>query len=86
MFRLKITKRLGGRIFLTFALALIVLSGLFAFFTSHFGGQLIVRSSANELRVLSVVLSELIQNQFSTLEGSLEDIAENELLMQQLED
>ena len=85
MFRLKITKRLGGRIFLTFALALILLSGLFAFFTSHFGGQLIVRSSANELRVLSVVLSELIQNQFSTLEGSLEDIAENELLMQQLE-
>lgn len=86
MFKLKITKRLGGRIFITFAMALIILSGLFALFTNHFGRQLVIRSSANELRVLSVVLSDLIQNQFINLEGSLEDIAENDQLTQQLRD
>ncbi len=84
--KFKFVRRLGGRIFMTFALALILLSVLFGFFTTHFGGQLVSGSSANELRVLSVVLSELIQNQFSNLEGSLEEVASSDALLDQMSD
>jgi len=84
--RFKFVRRLGGRIFMTFALALILLSLLFGFFTTHFGGQLVSGSSANELRVLSVVLSELIQNQFSNLEGSLDEITSSDELLNQISD
>lgn len=85
MFRWRFANRLSGRIFLTFALALILLSILFGFFTTYFGGQLVVRSSANELRILSVVLSDLIQNQFVNLESNLGDIVNNDELLFQLE-
>jgi signal transduction histidine kinase len=85
MFRWKLANRLSGRIFLTFAVALILLSILFGFFTSYFGGQLVVRSSANELRILSVVLSDLIQNQFVNLESNLEEIVNNEELLSRVE-
>ncbi len=69
---------------MTFAVLLIAISILFGFFTSHFGAQLVVRSSANELRVLSVVLSELIQGQFSHLEDALDEISEDEELLAHL--
>jgi signal transduction histidine kinase len=82
--RPRFIKRLGSRIFLTFAVALISISAVFGFLTSHFGTQLVVRSSANELRVLSVVLSDLIQGQFSHLEDSLADISDNEGLLTRL--
>ena len=72
------TRRLGTKIFLTFTLALALLSFIFGFITMHFGGQLLVKSSGNELRVLSVVLRELIQNQFKNLEGNLESIVEDD--------
>jgi signal transduction histidine kinase len=77
-------KRIGGRIFLTFAVSLVSISALFGFLTSHFGAQLLVRSSANELRVLSLVLNELIQGQFSHLEDSLADISGHEDLLTRL--
>lgn len=85
MFRWKFANKLSSRIFLTFALALILLSVLFGVFTGYFGGQLVVRSSANELRVLSVVLSDLIQNQFVNLESNLEEIVDNEKLLLDVE-
>jgi signal transduction histidine kinase len=85
MLRWKLANKLSGRIFLTFAVALILLSVLFGVFTSYFGGQLVVRSSANELRVLSVVLSELIQNQFVNLESSLDEIVDQEKLLLEIE-
>jgi signal transduction histidine kinase len=85
MFRWKFANKLSGRVFLTFAVALIAISMIFGLFTSYFGGQLVIKSSANELRVLSVVLSELIQNQFVNLEGSLEDIVGDEAFQFQLE-
>jgi signal transduction histidine kinase len=78
----KLVRRLGGRIFLTFTVTLIFISVLFGFITTHFGSQLVARSSANELRVLSVVLSDLIQNQFSNLEGSIDEIAANEIFLE----
>lgn len=84
MIRLAFAKRLGGRIFLTFAMVLILLAGAFGIFTAHYGTQLVSQSSANELRVLNVVLSQLIQNQFSHLEDGLDDITSNEFLLNQL--
>jgi len=84
MIRLAFAKRLGSRIFLTFAMVLILLAGAFGIFTAHYGKQLVSQSSANELRVLNVVLSQLIQNQFSHLEDGLDDISSNEFLMNQL--
>ena len=86
LYKFKFIRRLGGRIFMTFAVAVILLSVLFGFFTTHFGGQLVSSSSSNELRVLSVVLSELIQNQFSNLEGSLEEVASSNVLLDQMTD
>lgn len=86
MFLKGFSKRLGGRIFITFASVLLLLSILFGLFTTHFGSQLLVRSSANELRVLSSILKELIENQFSNLEGSLDDISSNHELLTQLTD
>jgi signal transduction histidine kinase len=86
MLRFRFARRLGARIFFTFTLALALLSLFFGFFTTHFGGQLIVKSSANELRLLSVVLSELIQNQFSNLESNLEDVVADDVLLSQVSD
>ena len=80
------TRRLGTKIFLTFTLALALLSFIFGFFTTHFGGKLLVKSSGNELRVLSVVLRELIQNQFRNLEANLESIVEDDALTALLSD
>jgi signal transduction histidine kinase len=81
---LKLFRRLGGRIFLTFTAVLIVISVSFGFITTHFGSQLVVRSSANELRVLAVVLSELIQKKFSNLEGALSEVSEGERFQEEL--
>jgi signal transduction histidine kinase len=86
MYHLPNASRLGTKIFLTFTLALALLSFIFGFFTTHFGGQLLMKSAGNELRVLSVVLSDLIQNQFSNLESNLEDVVEDEVLTSQLAD
>lgn len=86
MIKIPYASRLGSKIFLTFTLALALLSFIFCFFTTHFGGQLLVKSSSNELRVLSLVLSDLIQNQFKNLESNLEDIVEDDVLVSQLSD
>lgn len=84
MLKFVFARRLSGRIFRSFAMALVLLSITFGVFTTHYGSDLIVKSSANELRVLSVVLSQLIQDQFSNLEDSLDGITNNDTLLSQL--
>jgi signal transduction histidine kinase len=76
--------RLGSRIFLTFVLSLLGTTLVFGFLTSHFGAQLLVRSSANELRVLSVALRDIIRGQFSRLEDVLAEISGREDLVDRL--
>lgn len=84
MLKFVFARRLSGRIFRSFAMALVLLSITFGVFTTHYGSDLIVKSSGNELRVLSVVLSQLIQDQFSNLEDSLDGITNNDTLLSQL--
>ena len=84
MIKFVFARRLSGRIFRSFAVALILLAVSFGFLTTRYGSDLIERSSANELRVLSVVLSQLIQDQFSNLEESLDNISGNQSLISQL--
>jgi len=79
-----LAKRLSGRIFRSFAISMALLAVSFGIFTTRYGSDLIVKSSANELRVLSVVLSQLIQDQFSDLEESLDNIVMNETMLAQL--
>jgi len=79
-----LAKRLSGRIFRSFAISMSLLAVSFGLFTTRYGSDLIVKSSANELRVLSVVLSQLIQDQFSDLEESLDSIVMNETMLAQL--
>lgn len=84
MIKFVFARRLSGRIFRSFAMALILLAVSFGLLTTRYGSDLIEKSSANELRVLSVVLSQLIQDQFSNLEESLDNISGDETLMSQL--
>lgn len=84
MIKFMLARRLSGRIFRYFAIALILLALSFGFLTTRYGSELIEKSSANELRVLSVVLSQLIQDQFSNLEESLDTITAEETLLSQL--
>jgi signal transduction histidine kinase len=84
MLKFVFARRLSGRIFRSFAMALILLAVSFGFITTRYGSDLIEKSSANELRVLSVVLSQLIQDQFSNLEESLDNVSGNETLITQL--
>ena len=82
---MKIFKRLGGRIFITFAMSLMLLAMFFGGLSAHFGRQMVIHSSSNELRVLSVVLSQLIQKQFSSLEANLDTVTENSLVLGSIE-
>ncbi len=82
---MKIFRRLGGRIFITFAMSLMLLAIFFGGLSAHFGRQMVIHSSSNELRVLSVVISQLIQKQFSSLEANLEVVTESPLVIDAIE-
>ncbi|MCX6115920.1 MAG: sensor histidine kinase, partial [Proteobacteria bacterium] len=82
---MKALYKLSSRIFATFALALILLSSVFGVLASHYGEKMVVESSSNELRVLTVVLSQLIQKQFSSLENSIDLITEDPIIAESIE-
>lgn len=82
---MKFFRRLGGRIFITFALSLMLLALFFGGLSAHFGRQMVIHSSSNELRVVTVILSQLIQKQFSSLEANLETVTENSLVLSTIE-
>lgn len=46
---------------------------------------MVIHSTSNELRVLTIVLSQLIQKQFSSLEANLDTITENSLVLGTIE-
>jgi signal transduction histidine kinase len=81
----QLVNRLSGRIFLTFSMALILLSLVFSGLATHFGERMVIENSSNELRVLAAVLSQLIQKQFSSLENSLNAIQDSVLVQGALE-
>jgi signal transduction histidine kinase len=77
--------KIGGRIFLTFSSLLLLLTILYGGLASHYGKQLILENGASEMRVLAAVLSQLIQRQFSSLQSTLEEVADDELVVSSLE-
>ncbi|MCX6125509.1 MAG: cache domain-containing protein [Proteobacteria bacterium] len=81
----RIFSRLSGRILGTFTALLLGLSLIYGSLASHFGRQMILRSSSNEMRVLALVLSQLIQKQFSSLENNLDAIQDDEAIFHSLE-
>lgn len=82
---MRIFHRLGGRILGTFAALLLLLSLIYGGLASHFSRKMILQSSSDEMRVLAIVLSQLIQKQFSFLENNLETIQEGESVIRALE-
>jgi signal transduction histidine kinase len=85
MIKFLFARRLSGRIFRSFAISLVLIAVTSGVLITRYGSGLIVQSTANELRVLSVVLSQLIRDQFSNLEEALDNISNNDTLLSQLE-
>lgn len=82
---MKVFRRLGGRILATFAALLLLLSLTYGVLAAHFGREMVIHSSSNEMRVLAIILSQLIQKQFSSLEDYLENIQSNDVVTRSLE-
>jgi len=78
------TRRIGWRIFLPFAVLFVALSVLFSVIGLQFAEKTIRSNAANELRILSIVLSRQVQRQLSRVEVSLDSMENHGFLVQEL--
>lgn len=77
-------RRIGGRIFATFTSLFVLLVTALSFLSLEFADTTITANAANELRVLSVTLSGLVQKRLNRIEESLVSMDEHPDLLEEL--
>lgn len=77
-------RKIGTRIFASFTLLLVILVSLMSFLGLQFAEKTISANAANELRLLSVVLSRQVQRQLIRIEESMTSMENHGFLIEQL--
>lgn len=77
-------RRIGVRIFATFAALLIALTAAFFFLGFDFAEKTIHDNASNELRLLSVILSRQVQRHLQRIQDSLLAVAFNQTVLQEM--
>ena len=77
-------RRIGGRIFISFTVLLVALTSLMSFVGLQFAQRTISANAANELSLLSIVLSRQVQRQLNRVEQSLTSMENHGFLIAEL--
>ena len=76
-------RRIGGRIFVAFAALFVVVVSLLGFLCLQFAQRNITANAENELKVLSVTLSGLVQKRLTRIEESMNSIEDAPEILQE---
>lgn len=77
-------RRIGGRMFLTFTAVFVLVITTLGFLGIQFAQKTINQNAGNELRILSVTLSSLVQKRLNRIEEALTSIEEQSEITQEL--